>query len=49
MVVARTVDGGEIAFLSGHVPFVGSLADSQVKVVQPGGREQLIAAHRGFV
>jgi F-type H+-transporting ATPase subunit epsilon len=49
MVVARTVDGGEIAFLSGHVPFVGSLADGQVKVIQPGGREQLIAAHRGFV
>jgi F-type H+-transporting ATPase subunit epsilon len=49
MVVARTVGGGDIAFLTGHVPFIGSLADAQVKVIQPGGREQLIAAHRGFV
>lgn len=49
MVVARTVGGGDIAFLSGHVPFIGSLAVSLVKVIQGGGREQLIAAHRGFV
>lgn len=49
MVIARTAGGGDIAFLTGHVPFVGSLAAGRVKVVQPGGREQLIAAHRGFV
>lgn len=49
MVVARTVGGGDIAFMSGHVPFIGSLAVSAVKVIGGGGREQLIAAHRGFV
>ena len=49
MVIARTVDGGEIAFLSGHVPFVGSLAAGAIKIVQPGGQTQLLAAHRGFV
>ena len=26
MVVARTVDGGDIAFQPGHVPFIGVLA-----------------------
>lgn len=49
MVVARTVEGGDIAFLSGHVPFIGSLAVGLVKIIQPDGRSQLIAAHRGFV
>ncbi len=49
MVIARTVDGGEIAFLSGHVPFVGSLAGGAIKIVQSGGQTQLLAAHRGFV
>ena len=49
MVIARTVGGGDIAFLTGHVPFVGSLAVGLVKILLPGGGDQLIAAHRGFV
>lgn len=49
MVIARTVGGGDIAFLAGHVPFVGSLATGLVKILQPGDRTQVIAAHRGFV
>jgi len=49
MVIARTVGGGDIAFLTGHVPFVGSLATGLVKIVRPGNQTQLIAAHRGFV
>ncbi len=49
MVIARTVEGGDIAFLTGHVPFVGSLAVGLVKIVQSGGHTQLLAVHRGFV
>ncbi len=49
MVIARTVDGGDIAFLTGHVSFVGTLAAGLVKILQPGNHTQLIAAHRGFV
>ena len=49
MVIARTVGGGDIAFLTGHVPFVGSLATGVVKILQADNRSQLIAAHRGFV
>ncbi len=50
MVIARTVDGGEIAFLTGHAPFVGALEIARVKV-RPveGGDDQLIAVHGGFV
>ncbi len=50
MVIARTVDGGEIAFLTGHAPFVGALEIARVKVnPAEGGTEQLIAVHGGFV
>lgn len=50
MVIARTVDGGEIAFLSGHAPFVGALETARVKVrPAEGGEDQLIAVHGGFV
>lgn len=49
MVIARTLGGGDIAFLPGHIPFVGTLAIGQVKVVSAGGKEQVIAVHRGFV
>ena len=50
MVIARTVDGGEIAFLTGHAPFVGALEICKV-MVQPieGGSDELIAVHGGFV
>ena len=33
MVIARTLGGGEIAFLRGHAPFLGALADSSVRLV----------------
>lgn len=49
MVIARTVGGGDIAFLTGHVSFVGTLATGLVKILQPGNQSQLIATHRGFV
>jgi F-type H+-transporting ATPase subunit epsilon len=50
MVIVRTVDGGEIAFLTGHAPFVGALEIARVKVrPAEGGQDQLIAVHGGFV
>lgn len=49
MVICRTVDGGEIAFLTGHAPFLGALGVGLVKIREVGGTEQLAAVHGGFV
>lgn len=49
MVIARTVDGGDIAFQAGHVPFIGTLAVWSVEVVKPDGSRDVFAVHRGFV
>lgn len=49
MVVARTVDGGDIAFQTGHVPFIGALAVWSVEILKPGGGRDVFAVHRGFV
>ena len=48
MVVARTTDG-DIAFLTGHAPFIGALGIGAVKIEEPGGRQTLVAVHGGFV
>jgi F-type H+-transporting ATPase subunit epsilon len=48
MVVCRTTDG-EIAFLTGHAPFVGSLGIGEVRVIEPGGQVERAAVHGGFV
>jgi F-type H+-transporting ATPase subunit epsilon len=48
MVVCRPADG-EIAFLPGHVPFLGALSIAKVRALLPAGAEQVIAVHRGFV
>ena len=48
MVVCRT-PAGEIAFLPGHVPFLGALGIGKVRVLLPGGAEQVLATHGGFV
>ena len=49
MVVARTLGGGEIAFLRGHAPFLGALADSSVRLILSGGGQERFAVHGGFV
>jgi F-type H+-transporting ATPase subunit epsilon len=50
MVIARTLGGGEIAFLRGHAPFLGALADSSVRLVlSGGGQQERFAVHGGFV
>jgi F-type H+-transporting ATPase subunit epsilon len=48
MVVARTTDG-EIAFLTGHAPFIGALGIGTVKIVGGDAGEQRAAVHGGFV
>jgi F-type H+-transporting ATPase subunit epsilon len=48
MVIARTVTG-DIAFLGGHVPFIGVLQTWPVRVLQEDDTEQVIAVHQGFV
>lgn len=50
MVVCRTVGGGEVAFLTGHAPFLGALEDgSTVRVKTTGGGEESAEVEGGFV
>ena len=49
MVVARTVGGGDIAFLTGHVPFLGVLEPGVVRVIEEEGGELRVAVFGGFV
>lgn len=50
MVIARTLGGGDIAFLPGHAPFVGALGTG-ILTVRPtgGGADEKVAVHGGFV
>ena len=48
MVVCRTTEG-EIAFLSGHVPFLGALDIGVVKIRRTGAPDEVAAVHGGFV
>ena len=48
MVIARTT-GGDIAFQPGHIPFIGTLAIHPVRITFPGGAEEVVAVHEGFV
>jgi F-type H+-transporting ATPase subunit epsilon len=48
-VIARTTSGGDIAFLTGHAPFLGALAISQVRLLLTDGRELSFAVHGGFI
>ena len=49
MVICRTAGGGDIAFLTGHAPFLGALAIHSVRIKQPDGNEEVAAVHGGFV
>jgi F-type H+-transporting ATPase subunit epsilon len=48
MVVCRTTDG-ELAFLTGHAPFVGALGIALVRIKLADGTEERAAVHGGFV
>jgi F-type H+-transporting ATPase subunit epsilon len=49
MVRARTVGGGDIAFLPGHAPFIGALATWTVEISLVDGSRELVAVHGGFI
>lgn len=49
MVVCRTIGGGEVAFLTGHAPFLGALEDGTVRVKKAGGGEESAEVTDGFV
>ncbi len=48
-VVARTRGGGDIAFLTGHEPFIGSLLTCEVRVTEEAGSVKSFAVRGGFV
>jgi F-type H+-transporting ATPase subunit epsilon len=49
MVQARTLGGGDIAFLPGHAPFIGALATWTIAVRGTDGNDVLAAVHGGFI
>ena len=49
MVRARTIGGGDIAFLPGHAPFIGALATWVVEITLVDGGRELAAVHGGFI
>ncbi len=49
MVVCRTVAGGEVAFLTGHAPFLAALETGVVRVKTGAGEDVAAAVHGGFV
>ena len=48
MVICRT-PAGEIAFMAGHVPFLGALGVGVVRIHKGGSDVEKIAVHEGFV
>ena len=49
MVRCRTLGGGDIAFLTGHAPFVGALAIWRVDIDLTGGGTETAGVYGGFV
>ncbi|MGK2947185.1 MAG: ATP synthase F1 subunit epsilon [Acidimicrobiales bacterium] len=49
MISARTLGGGDIAFLTGHAPFVGALDTGKVTIRPDEGDDLLVAVHGGFL
>lgn len=49
MVVVRTIGGGEVAFLTGHAPFLGALDEGEARIHVLGGEVTRIQVNGGFV
>lgn len=49
MVIARTVGGGDIAFMPGHAPFLGALETWTVELHLADGARDTAAVHGGFI
>lgn len=48
-VITRVEGEGDIAFLSGHAPFMGALGIGVTEILQDGGDVVRVAIHGGFV
>jgi F-type H+-transporting ATPase subunit epsilon len=48
MVIVRTLEEGDIAFLTGHAPFLGALATWPIELVLEDGTRRVFAVHGGF-
>lgn len=49
MVTARVIEGGDITFLTGHVPYLGALDIGRLVVRPDEGADVAFAVHGGFV
>ena len=49
MVTARTLGGGDIAFLTGHAPFIGALDVDLVTIRLANNSDEVAAVHGGFI
>ena len=49
MVTTRVVEGGDITFMSGHVPYLGALEIGRLVVRPAEGDDLYFAVHGGFV
>ena len=48
-VIARTIGGGDIAFLTGHAPFIGALDTWPLEILCADDHVELAAVHGGFI
>jgi F-type H+-transporting ATPase subunit epsilon len=48
MVIVRTLEEGDVAFLTGHAPFLGALATWPIELILEGGSRRVFAVHGGF-
>lgn len=49
MVTARIIEAGDIAFLTGHVPYLGALDSGRLVIRPEDGEDVVYAVHGGFV
>lgn len=49
MVTTRVVEGGDITFMTGHVPYLGALEIGRLTLRPDGGDDLTFAVHGGFV
>jgi len=49
MVIARVLEEGDIAFLTGHAPFLGALALHPIQLILGDGSREVFAVHGGFI
>jgi F-type H+-transporting ATPase subunit epsilon len=49
MVITRTLDGGEVAFLPNHAPFLAALTENHTRIYEEGATVVNVAVHGGFV